>query len=86
MNNIAAKLRERHWRAGTETNDEARVRRQREREEGAAEIERLTARVEDLVRVLKLADDALGEDANAQVRLEVSGYIRAAITQEKRDE
>jgi hypothetical protein len=46
----------------------------------AAEIERLTARVEDLVRVLKLADDALGEDANAQVRLEASGYIRAAIT------
>ena len=48
--------------------------------EMAAEIERLTARVEDLVRVLKLADDALGEDANAQVRLEASGYIRAAIT------
>ena len=48
--------------------------------EMAAEIERLTARVGDLVRVLKLADDVLGEDANAQVRLEVSGYIRAAIT------
>ena len=53
MNNIAAKLRERHWRAGTETNDEARVRRQREREEGAAEIERLTAENEKLRAALE---------------------------------
>ena len=70
MNNIAAKLRERHWRAGTETNDEARVRRQREREEGAAEIERLTAENERLRKELdeaqreikQLYEDAAGED------------------------
>lgn len=56
MNNIAAKLREVHWRAGWETDDGARVRRQREREEGADEIERLSAEVEKLRAALEEID------------------------------
>ena len=90
MSNIAAKLRERHWRAGTETNDEARVRRQREREEGAAEIERLTARVEELEKVLSdgvfVLDDLTASRVDDEVLTSVIDEFRAAITQETRDE
>jgi hypothetical protein len=52
-NPIAAKLRERPYRLAKETEDEAAVRRMREREEGATEIERLTAYTERLLVIIQ---------------------------------
>lgn len=45
---IVKTLREKPYRRAAETEDEAKLRRQREREEGADEIERLRARVNEL--------------------------------------
>jgi hypothetical protein len=50
---------------------------------GAAEIDRLTARVRELEDLLSRADSALDEDSNDQFCLEVSGHIRAALSGDK---
>jgi len=46
MTDIVERLRERPSRYASETEEQAKERRQREREEGAAEIERLRAALE----------------------------------------
>lgn len=57
---IVDKLREKPYRRATETDDAAKIRRQREREEGADEIERLRARILDLEVEAEVAEHSGG--------------------------
>lgn len=81
MSEIVKKLRERHWRAGGESNDEANARRQREREEGADEIERLTAENERLRAALQEVRFNLLQDGYQHNSIMIEG-IDAALEKE----
>jgi F0F1-type ATP synthase membrane subunit b/b' len=76
MSDIVERLRERPSRHAAETEDQAKERRQREREEGAAEIERLRAALEDVASTF---DDTYSPNSR-EGRL--GRLARAALTQE----
>jgi predicted RNase H-like nuclease (RuvC/YqgF family) len=63
MTNIVEKLRERPHRLMSETDEECKARRQREREEGAAEIERLTKALAEAERQIELMYEDLAGDS-----------------------
>lgn len=75
MSDIVERLRETYWRAASETNDEAKVRRQRERDEAASEIERLRMALRQVAAYK--ADD--GEMDWADAVLTMNAIARAAL-------
>jgi hypothetical protein len=89
MSDIVERLRERPWRHGGETEIGAKERRQREREEAADEITRLTARVAELEGALAVCDRVLhfdlrrmiewGDDYNQAVK-DAADKARAALS------
>jgi len=64
MTDIVDRLRERYYRRASESNDEARIRRQRERDDAADEIERLRERLADCTKRYTDLLDQLGAGAD----------------------
>lgn len=80
MSDIVEKLRERPWRHGGETEIGAKERRQREREEAADEITRLTEEVErlrEMQRTVLVEQGEMVATLTARVK-ELEGALRAA--------
>jgi hypothetical protein len=92
MSDIVEKLRERPSRHAAETEDQAKERRQREREEAADTITTLRAKVERQTHALTVAKAALADDASKAIKLTASSLIShvlehsTALAEEKKDD
>ena len=82
MSDLVKRLRERPWRGGGESNDDAAIRRQKEREAGADLIEPQTARIAELEAALLSAKQHFVADEPLKAFVEIC----AALEGGKEDE